>query len=444
MAYRNYSTANGLLVDPAGNGDYTTITAALNAAVSGQTVFVRDGTYTENPTGKAGVVLSAFFGDSSEPTVILNGTLSYSSLGTFIVTNIQLQTNGAPALSVGGTSASLVTLNNCFVNANNNVGINFTSTSGSSQVVLNACTLSGIHFYNHSSAGTLYFEECYGSQSTIVQNTVSGSGSVVYFYCDMAHFVTMSGTGNYQAYWSALGNASNSTCLTQNSSGANCIALGTTYSSGTASAISIGSGSSFYMYGSCSVTSSNANAITGSGTLLYTPIDFFGSSSTVNVTTQTLLPSGPKMYAPGGITFDNTNVMANYVASGTWTPTLQGGSTGGSTTYSIQQGYYTRVGNLVAIQGVLTGTAATGTGNAIIGALPFTIRNQTNGTVVGTCTSQSAAGWTWPASTTQLSLTGTLNSTNAPIYASGSGTTGGNLQMANASFAFYFQMNYEI
>lgn len=52
MAYRNYSTAVGKIVDAAGFGDFTTIGAAITAASSGQTIFIRPGTYTENPTLK--------------------------------------------------------------------------------------------------------------------------------------------------------------------------------------------------------------------------------------------------------------------------------------------------------------------------------------------------------------------------------------------------------
>ena len=50
MGYRNYSTACSKIVSPDGNGDFQTIGAALTAAVSGQTIFIRPGTYTENLT----------------------------------------------------------------------------------------------------------------------------------------------------------------------------------------------------------------------------------------------------------------------------------------------------------------------------------------------------------------------------------------------------------
>jgi hypothetical protein len=60
----------------------------------------------------------------------------------------------------------------------------------------------------------------------------------------------------------------------------------------------------------------------------------------------------------------------NYVTS-TYTPTYLGGSTAGTTTYSQQSGFYTRIGRLIFVNGRVVWTNATGTGIAII-SLPFT------------------------------------------------------------------------
>lgn len=57
--------------------------------------------------------------------------------------------------------------------------------------------------------------------------------------------------------------------------------------------------------------------------------------------------------------------------SSAYTPTYLGGTTLGATTYTAQGGNYTRVGNVVVVQGRVTWTAATGTGQARI-SLPFT------------------------------------------------------------------------
>lgn len=64
-------------------------------------------------------------------------------------------------------------------------------------------------------------------------------------------------------------------------------------------------------------------------------------------------------------------------ATGVYTPTYLGGSTPGTTTYSVQQGSYTRIGNVVFFTATVVWTNATGTGDARI-SLPFTAANVTN------------------------------------------------------------------
>jgi hypothetical protein len=55
---------------------------------------------------------------------------------------------------------------------------------------------------------------------------------------------------------------------------------------------------------------------------------------------------------------------------GSYTPTYTGGTTAGTTTYTLQQGWYWRIGSVVLVTGLVLWTAATGTGDARI-SLPF-------------------------------------------------------------------------
>lgn len=61
---------------------------------------------------------------------------------------------------------------------------------------------------------------------------------------------------------------------------------------------------------------------------------------------------------------------------GTYTPTYLGATTAGTTTYTTQDGFYTRIGRWVFFHGRVIWTAATGTGSAIV-SLPFTSANVT-------------------------------------------------------------------
>jgi hypothetical protein len=290
MAYRNYSTAVGHIVDTLGNGDFTTIGAALAVATSGQTIFIRPGTYTENPTLVAGVNLTAFGSDSSENgvgRVIISGTCSFSSAGTVTISGIELQTNAAAFLSVTGSVASIVNLQDCFL-VMNSTGITFSSSSGSSAINIYDCegnlATTGIAVFSHSSAGALTFYSCMigNSGNSGTANTCS-SGMLYLDYTVIANPITSSSTAivgfntstvqcgplNQIAYTHGGSNPSN--------------AVFSSFASGTASAISIST--NFVLY-ACAINSTNTDAITGAGSVSYQGLLFTNSGIVVNTTTQ--------------------------------------------------------------------------------------------------------------------------------------------------------------
>lgn len=88
--------------------------------------------------------------------------------------------------------------------------------------------------------------------------------------------------------------------------------------------------------------------------------------------------NGGVLQLKSGITFPATQVAATDVNTlddyeeGTFTPTIVGGTTAGVGVYSVQKGNYTKVGNLVFFSIYVGTTAHTGTGDMLIGALPFT------------------------------------------------------------------------
>lgn len=60
-----------------------------------------------------------------------------------------------------------------------------------------------------------------------------------------------------------------------------------------------------------------------------------------------------------------------YTPETAYTPTYLGASTAGTTTYTTQEGYYYRIGDIIFAQLNLTWTNATGTGFVRLGGLPY-------------------------------------------------------------------------
>lgn len=106
----------------------------------------------------------------------------------------------------------------------------------------------------------------------------------------------------------------------------------------------------------------------------------------------------------------------------TYVPTYTGGTAAGTTTYSVQQGAYVRLGSVVIALGTLQWTAATGTGDARI-SLPFTSANVSN---------QNAGGSVWISSVTFANSTPlVLISPNVAYFVLSSPlTNAGNTQVA--------------
>lgn len=66
--------------------------------------------------------------------------------------------------------------------------------------------------------------------------------------------------------------------------------------------------------------------------------------------------------------------FTSFYAQGTWTPAFSGTLTLGSYTYAAQQGFYTRIGNIVHVYGriAISAIAVAPTGVMVIFNLPFT------------------------------------------------------------------------
>lgn len=106
------------------------------------------------------------------------------------------------------------------------------------------------------------------------------------------------------------------------------------------------------------------SAYDDSGTFLSTPIFARRSTGVVRLDVGQLEFPGTQNAST------DVNTLDDY-EEGTFTPTIDGTSSAGAGTYTIQTGGYTKIGNRVFGTAQMTITAHTGTGNMIISGLPF-------------------------------------------------------------------------
>jgi hypothetical protein len=275
-------------------GTYSTIAAALTAASSGNDIFIRPGTYTENLTLKAGVNLVAFKGDELTPSVTIIGNATMSSAGTCTISNIRLQTNGAALLTVSGSAASIVNLENCYLNATNNTGIIYSSSDSGSNIRLINCRgdlgTTGIALFTGTGAGAMNFEYCKftNSGNSTTASAMSSTGQYFMRYSLFENLFSNSGTGAGLQIFDCVFNAGaqNSTVLALSSTAGGGGTIERCFiGSGTATAVTIGASAEATLL-DCNIQSSNTNTISGSGTLNYANLMFSSTSSNISVTTQ--------------------------------------------------------------------------------------------------------------------------------------------------------------
>jgi len=396
-AVNKFNPAKWIVDSTAGQGTHTTIAGAITSASSGDTIFIRTGTYTENLTLKSGVNLVGFTGDEQTPEVTILGTCTFTTAGIVTISNIRLQTNSANFLAVTGSSASIVYLKNCYLNCSNNTGINFTSSSSSSLIQIDRCNgnigTTGITLFTASGSGTLniYYSFIENTGGATTNSTIS-SGILNIKHSNIRFPITISSTGVLVAEHNDHDlSALNTTAITHggNSASRVCFCL---FQTGTATPISV---STNLFVEQCIVSSTNGTAIAGAGTVSIANVEYPGNSTAPTISpTQTLIPT------------------SSYV-EGTWTPTFS--STSLNITYTSRVGRYTRIGNTVFVFGFILVNTVTngGSGTLSITGLPFTsanVSNQNSTLAVGTC------NFAMGGANSQVGLVVAPNTSTAVLY----------------------------
>jgi len=299
------STTNG------SKGTFTTIAAALTQAASDSyqgDIFIRAGTYTENPTLLAGVNLVAFGGDALTPTVVILGNCTLSTAGTVTISGINLQTNNAACITVSGSVASVLNLNGCNLSCGFNSSVLFNSSSASSKINVYNCTgnitvAGSIAMFQHNSSGTLTFYNSAFTNtggSSSANAVSSGKVNVYYSYFENG-WVFSGGINNF--FDATINCASNEVAFNTTASGTYNVYNSLLNSNGVSQAVTVANSTLTLI--NC-VINSTASAGTGaigvglSGVLKYSGLTYVNTSTIAGSGTQTPLAVGPRVLISGG------------------------------------------------------------------------------------------------------------------------------------------------
>jgi len=291
VSTNNFACAKWI-VDASGvssGATHSTISGALADAVSGETIFVRPGVYTEDPTLKAGVNIASFPCDAETPNTTLVGTLSASFAGKCTLFGIRCQTNSSPILSVTGTDQTLVFFNNSFINATNNTAFVSTTTNNASQIALFHChgnlAATGISYYTiDNGIMRFWFSRMANGGGSSTVSTSANNSAVTVKHCSFGIGVTTSDTSAIDFNNCDLFGSST---FTINGTGTNEMHF-CRVETGNQTCVSIGTGATLDATHNFFDTTAT-NVLAGAGTIRYAANAFGGSTTIDGALTQTAL-----------------------------------------------------------------------------------------------------------------------------------------------------------
>ena len=314
MTIEDRTIISSLVVDPSATvglrGTFQTITAALTAAVSGQTIYVRPGSYVENLTLKAGVDICAMTGDAYSTTVSITGSITATYAGRASITGCRLVSGTSDGVTISGASATVLTIKDCVLSQAAGAGTHYSMvmSNGAAELYVFDCfgttdangswlnctngqvLIQNVNFANNGgtslnnlvSGGSVKIESSrIGTNNSVGAGFAVSGGELIARHCNFSGQLISSATGSLLIYESIV-HTPNAIALTVGGSGATECSH-SVLTSNTATAISI---SQSLQISNCRILSNNTNAIDGVGTINYGGLVFIGSSSLITTTTQ--------------------------------------------------------------------------------------------------------------------------------------------------------------
>ncbi len=275
------------VVDPSATigdrGSYQTITAATAAASSGDVIFIREGTYTEDWTAKAGV---SYIG-IERGTVTIVGVTTVNTTGNFLFQNLAFQTNGNVAIDISGGNAPTTTFSTCDFTATDFQLLSLTSGFGSTdfQHCFFDIANTGITLFGTGASGQpVKWTYCIVSNSG-GSSTVSINNMSEFTFNWSACLVPLRSTGNgtFNIANSILNTfATNTLALDIQGTGLNGDLNLVTITSGSAACLSVAAGCAINAK-NCIFDTNGATLVSVAGTFKYAGIVNGGSNQTAAI-----------------------------------------------------------------------------------------------------------------------------------------------------------------
>lgn len=287
----NRWACSNIIVAPtiAEGASYTTITAALAAASSGDTICIKPGTYTENITLVDGVDLCTLtIGEKHNQTVTLKGKITFGTCVDATISGLYIETNSDYFIEDTGSTAGTITFYDCSLLFNSDA-INLNNSNRELQ--FERCILTRLtnstKLATVTSCASIGFRYCAleGQSYTPVASTIA-DGDWSFSFCSggpLAH-VTSTGTSSFQCLNSTFGYNGGPTVWTLSGTGTVHRIYNTYMDSGSAAPLVV-NGSASARVANNHFYTSNASPVTGTGSITFTDNSFYGTSGTPTATT---------------------------------------------------------------------------------------------------------------------------------------------------------------
>jgi hypothetical protein len=183
LATNNYGRGTFIVSATPQLGTHTTIAAANAVASAGDTIFIRNGTYTENFTAVPGV---SYVGDTAsafDAQSIIVGKITITTAGNYGFSGLRLRTNSDYALVCSGANACTVNITDCYLDPTNNSFMNYTNSNAASRMEWFNCFgiigTTATTWFTNSAAGWFRINGCFLEGKATASTSTSASSSVV-------------------------------------------------------------------------------------------------------------------------------------------------------------------------------------------------------------------------------------------------------------------------